>query len=357
MKNLKLLLLATSLVFSGGCSFLQSFHSQSPGYIDALFKEQRYSKAQSILNNITPEHPDYTALMAQKKRLQDLIKKLEADTLSRVKTLQQQNKWHQAQQALKQAKASLPQSQTLLKAEKDFLIARKKRIDELNMQLNIHKGIWLRDAEPLIDAIVNTQPDNYERRQQQQRFKQEKFRTLKDLVRCAHEAMDKELYELGRHCLELVEEIDQENRYSKNLQPARTKLQRYDHSWHQQQIKVSDALLKELKQGYSHENLLRASQHLQKLTSHNQTKDEQQYSTLLKQELDRGIAQSMDAGRKLYSEGKITEALSIWISLRKITPENEALEAHINRAQRVLDKLERLEKQQPAPAYKPAPTE
>ena len=354
MMSLKLLLMLISFSLLGACSILESFHSQSPQYIEILLKEKHYHKAQNILQQISPEHPDYPALMAQKKRLQKLIDKLEKDTLTRVPQLQQQNKWQQAWQMLQSARASLSENSQLQKAEQDFLAARKKRINELNMKINIHKGIWLRDVEPLLDAIIQTQPDNYERQKQQQVFKQEKTQTLKNLAHCAKQAMNEELYELGRRCLTLVNRLDRQHKYSQSLQQAKMKLQDHDKAWHQRQIKISNELLKELKQGYSHDNLLRASRHLQKLSSHKQSTEEKQYSKMLKQELDKGIAQNMDAGRKLYSEGKITEALSIWISLRQITPNNEVLEAHISRAQRVLKKLERLGKQQ-SPVTKTSP--
>ncbi len=346
MNHLKKLLLLMGLSLLGGCSFLQSFHSQSTEYVEVLIQEKQYSRAENVLQHISPSHPDYPALMAQKKRLHKLSNKLEKNALAQVRKLRKQNKWQQALQTLHSARTSLPESQLLRKAEQDFLAARNKRINELNMKIDIHKGIWLKDAEPLLDAIVRTQPDNYVRQQQQQQFKLEKARTLKNLARCAREAMDEELYELGRHCLELVNKIDRERQYTESLKQAKVKLQQHDHAWRQQQIKLSGELLKELKQGYSHDNLLRASRHLQKLSSHDQSAEEKQYSSMLKQELDKGIAQNMDAGRQLYSAGKVTEALSIWTSLRQITPDNEALEAHISRAQRVLKKLERLEKQQ-----------
>ena len=336
------------LVLLGGCSFLQSFHSQSPEYIDTLIREQQYGKAQRLLEHISPSRPEQAALLARKKRLVSLIAQFESRTLAEVAELRRQNHWQKAEEKLAQARARLPDSPVLQKAGQEFIAARQRRIEQLNMQIDIHKGIWLRDVEPLLDAIVRTQPDDYERQQQLRQFRRDKARILKSLVRCAREAMAAELYETGRRCLNLADQIDSQNRYGKELQSARLKLQRHDHAWHRKQIETSDALLKELKQGYSHDNLLRTSRHLQKLNSHNQTADEKQYSALLQQELDKGIAQSMDAGRQLYSEGRIKEALNIWTRLREIAPDNEVLEAHIARAQRVLEKLQRL-KQQPSP--------
>jgi len=342
MNNFKKIVLLLSFSLLGGCSFLQSFHSQSPEYIEVLIQEKQYSRAQNILQNINSNHTNDSTLQEQKKRLKYLSRKLENDTLAQLAAFKKQNEWQKAKQTLRQAQMSLPTSEILQDAEKIFIAARKKRINELNMQLDIHKGIWLRDAEPLLDAIIQTQPDNYERRKQQKQFKQEKSRSLSRLANCAKEAINAELYESGRHCLALVDKIDSEHKYDETLKQSRVKLLHHDHIWQQQQIKISDELLKELKQGYSHDNLLRASLHLQRLSRYKQTKETQQYNNRLRQELDAGIKQNMDAGRQLYSEGKITEALNIWTSLRKITLDNEALEAHISRAKRVLEKLEQL---------------
>lgn len=352
---LKIFLILISLNLLSACNFLPLLHSHSPQYIKILIKEKHYNQAQDILQKISPGHPDYRILMAQKKRLQNLINKLEKKTLIQLQRLQQQNKWQQAWKTLQGARASIPENRALLKAEKDFIVARKKRINELNMKINIHKGIWLKDAEPLLDAMLKTRPDNYNRRQQQQKFKQEKKQTLKNLAHCAKQAMNEDLYELGRRCLSLVNKIDHQHRYTQSLQQAIIKLQHHDHAWHQRQIRISDELVKELKQGYSHDNLLRASRHLRELSSHNQSTERKQHRNILKKELDRGIAQRMDAGRKLYSEGKITEALTIWTSLQQITTNNEVLEAHINRAQRVLKKLKELGKQQ-SPTGKISPS-
>ncbi|MDY6980925.1 MAG: hypothetical protein SV201_13685, partial [Pseudomonadota bacterium] len=53
--------------------------------------------------------------------------------------------------------------------------------------------------------------------------------------------------------------------------------------------------------------------------------------------------QRMESARRLYSQGKIQQALQVWESLHSIDPGNQQLEAHIERARRVLEKLQRLQ--------------
>ena len=71
--------------------------------------------------------------------------------------------------------------------------------------------------------------------------------------------------------------------------------------------------------------------------------------TAFKQELDsrikQNVAQGIKLGRRLYSQGQIEQALAIWNDLREIDPLNEYLISHIERAQRVIDNLDKLKNQ------------
>jgi hypothetical protein len=102
-------------------------------------------------------------------------------------------------------------------------------------------------------------------------------------------------------------------------------------------------LIAELKQGYSQDNLKRARQQLNVLEKQN---NRNRTSIKLRKELNKryrqGIDQKIAAGRRLYSDGKIQEALDIRNSLLEIDPDNQKLQEHIDRAERVLAKLQRL---------------
>jgi len=62
----------------------------------------------------------------------------------------------------------------------------------------------------------------------------------------------------------------------------------------------------------------------------------------LKERLNAGVKQRFEAARSLYSKGKIQEALSIWLELKELEPENIKLQSHINRAEKILTKLKKL---------------
>ena len=77
----------------------------------------------------------------------------------------------------------------------------------------------------------------------------------------------------------------------------------------------------------------------------------------LEAELDGAIGKrvkrGMEESRRLYSQGKIQQALDNWRELNQLDPENEEIKAHIARAERVLAKLRELSEKQPAAKVPP----
>jgi len=66
------------------------------------------------------------------------------------------------------------------------------------------------------------------------------------------------------------------------------------------------------------------------------------------------VNQGIELGRKLYSQGQVEQALAVWNKLRDLDPDNENLLSHIDRAERVLEKVKKLrEEQKPAAATQP----
>ena len=56
------------------------------------------------------------------------------------------------------------------------------------------------------------------------------------------------------------------------------------------------------------------------------------------------IKRGIETGRTHYRRGQIQPAVDTWNELVRLEPDNEELNAHIARAQRVLDNLDQLKK-------------
>ncbi len=75
-------------------------------------------------------------------------------------------------------------------------------------------------------------------------------------------------------------------------------------------------------------------------------------------ELDRYTELLLDTGNSLYREGRIEAAMSSWRAVLDLDPENQQARDNLSRAQRVVDNLERLRKEQKeAPIASPVKAE
>lgn len=335
-------LLALQLLF-GGCAYLSSFSSELPEKIDTLIQQQEYGEALAMLEYVRPSHADYTQLMQQKKRIEKLIPDYETKTIQKARKLTRQEQWYPAQQAYEQALAKVPQSKKLREAQEEFLNQRDNYLKQLELTLLLNRANWLIKNAPVQKEIVRVIPDDYQRYEELRNYPEKVDETAEQLVKCVQSALDASNYDLASTCLKLAERIGSENIDQEQLAVANKKLAVAEKAETRKQNDRTRALIAELKQGYSQDNLRRARHQLDVLQKQN---SRDATSIKLRKQLDKryreGIDQKIAAGRRLYSSGKIQEALDVWNSLLEIDPGNQKLEAHIDRAERVLKKLQRL---------------
>ena len=79
--------------------------------------------------------------------------------------------------------------------------------------------------------------------------------------------------------------------------------------------------------------------------------DDRQYTQVraFKKELNAriksNVTQGIELGRKLYSQGEIKQALAVWNKVRELDEDNQYLISYIKRAERVLKKLDKLQRE------------
>jgi len=327
----------------GGCAYISSYSTDLPDKIDTLIQQQEYGEALQLLEYARPSHADYKRLMQQKKRIETLITKYERQIIQKADKLTRQGQWYPAEQTYEQAIKKVPQSKNLRKAQQAFLIKRDNYLKQLELSLLLNRANWLIKNAPTQKEIVRVLPDDYQRYEELRDYPDKVDEAADQLVGCVQSALDAGDYNLAETCLKLAERIGSENVDKKQLAVAKKKLAQAEKTEVRKQNDITRALIAELKQGYSQDNLRRARHQLnvlEKQNSRNKT------SIKLRKELNKryrqGIDQKIAAGRKLYSNGKIQEALDVWNSLLEINPDNQKLQGHIDRAERVLKKLQRL---------------
>ncbi len=346
MKKLLLATILVSNVLLSGCAYFGSLGADVPEKIDRLIAEQQYGQALDILEYIKPDNPNYSRLMRQKNTLLTLASKLEKKTIDDARQFVKKNEWYKAQLAYEQALEKLPDSTRLTKHQQDFLDRRNKHLNRLELKLVLNKAHWLIANTPVQQEIIRVLPDAERRYAELKDYRIQKEKTAQRLLEFTFQALDRKDYSGASQMLSLIDKLAVDTLDRKQLGEAHQRLKKVRRQRQIQQEKKTRELIAALRQGYSHEGLQRARQQLDFINSNRKL---YRSSRALYQELEqlyrKGIEQRIRAGRDLYSQGRIEEALKIWQSLQEIDTHNQKLKEHIERASRVLDKLRRLEKE------------
>lgn len=338
-----LLLLLTALP---GCAYLASFGSHLPETIERQIDAGEYGKVLDTLRWIKPDHPHYARLMRLRETARRKARQLEKGALHEAVRLERRGDWFGAEQRYVQALERYPQGEKLRQAHRAFLARRARYLHELELALLINRANWLIQNAPIRTEVVRVLPEDYRRYPALRDYDRQVRKTARGLDQCLREALAEKRIDLLETCLELRLKLDPQHLDKSLIGAARKTLAAYRNRQRRKENDTSRKLIAELKQGYSHENLLRARRHLDRLAEQPATDPA---SRTLRRELAaqfrQGIEQGIAAGRERYSHGDVAGALTIWQPLAKIDPANEKLADHIARAVRVLEKLERLRKE------------
>ena len=343
MRFISALIIIIGILALSGCAYLNSFSSKLPDKIEELSQEKKYGEALDILAYIKPTNPDYAILMKQKKKLTLIVTELEQKTIKDSRKYLAQKKWLKTQTILESALTKIPDNEAVNKEYDEFIIKRDAHLKNIEIALVQNKAHWLIENTSVKQSIERILPDAEDKYSELKDFRLQITRISDKLVDCVEFSLKRKKWLQANKCYELVKKLDPEALSKKQNKVILTQLLSVQRQNEKSINDKSKTLIVELKQGFSHENLLRAHQHLV-LISHqeNATVKMKKLSRELEKKYRQRIKEGIDAGRKLYSSGKIEASLKVWNALLVIDVQNEKLREHINRANRVVENLARI---------------
>lgn len=371
------LLCATIL---SGCAYVQSFRGDLSGQIDRWMEQHEYGKIIETVDHVSPSRSEYKELAAKRDEAVKRAREYEKSVISHARALTRANDWYKASRLYEAALEKVPQSKPLNKAYADFLRQREAYLAELNRRILLSKGNRLRIEVPAQKEILRVDPDDYEARRRYRELDRDAVETAEALTRCAETSIRAADYTLAKRCAKLANELRPSEESEALLALATRRLNRvYAMRKPKSQPKPKPAKARkkapkaaaaaapgankasqaDLMQAYLRaweENDLEAARgYMQRLRA--KDKDSPKLKKL-EAELNASIAvrvkQGIGFGRELYSDGQIQPALDEWRELLKLDPDNKELQDHIARAERVLEKIEKLSERHKAPARPPA---
>jgi tetratricopeptide (TPR) repeat protein len=339
--------LILTLVTLNGCAFFYSFDKDLDSRINQWLREHEYSKALDALEHVREGHSQYAQLQKRKKQVQQAAQRFEKLKLREISAHIEAEDWQAAESLLNYSMAKLPDSRKLHDAYNDFIQKRGLYLKGLYYQLYINKAEWLVKNKDVQEELFRTMPDDQATKKATEKHREEIVTVYQQLIVCGLEGQNIGDLELAEQCYLLANELNPSQTLQKTITEIQAQLARKQKKkallLSERGRKLLESAKATLKQG----DLKVTLQAYQKIPR----KDKKHaLVTAFKQELDarirENVSQGIELGRRLYSQGQIEQALAIWNDIRELDPDNEYLISYIDRAQRVIEKLDRLKSQE-----------
>ena len=340
----RLLLIMLLLLFTSGCAGLRLMWAQDPlGEIDEALAEEDLNRAYTIIEQLPRRHGQHEEVQAQRPRLEEKASAFEQQRIARAEELAAEERWGAAVDELDDALARWSHGEALQEARERIREQEHRALLGLRADLALAESRWLlreQERRELLDGFAAPAASEH-----RQRLTQRRESLSEELRYLAGELRDEDWTRV-RHLMESAlalstEEEDEEDRAL--LEEAQKQLAEKDASRrarHQASLRerISDDLDRYAESNRI-EDLVRARTHLGENPDDGLQEEYRKVRELVKQRVEQDIAR----GDSLYARGAYREALEHWKGLVPLAPEHEGLRSRLNRLERVLQSLERLE--------------
>lgn len=338
-------ILLFSVLLFPGCTLLESYSSDVNNKVESYIRDKQYQRALSLIDYVGPTNINYSQLQKRRKQLLQIISTYEIRTVATAQSLARKQEWYKALALIEDAMHNLPHSEKLQNTYHDISARREAILQEVDIQLALNHANKLSRDIPLLQKTMNLVPDQAERRYDLDNRSEERNTATQLLLECAQKTINEKRYSLASECVEAGYALQPDKQFKQQLDAYNSKIVNFVVQQQNLELQSAGELLEKLRHGYSYDNLAATREMIDSLTQHNiKGKKHSQIIQQLSTHLSTGIEQRIATGQQLYSAGKIQEALAIWHELNNIDPDNSKLQSYIDRAERVLDKLQTLSK-------------
>lgn len=361
MIRLRLLWLLPLLALTqAGCALFTTY-SKGEAQIDQWVENEQYGRALKALGRVDPKDPDYLAAAAKRRQVEALAARYEHEVRQRNNALLKQGKWAAALDSYDEALDRLPDS-VLLKDGLAQLHRRQAReLEQLELQRLLDHGNWLKQTLPTFRDISRVDPRSGSAQRRLEEVQREAEVLADELTLNGNRALANNQLDQAEELLSLADDLSDapaikeslkklQQQQSDSARKARSerqrRLQRQQEAERSRQQTI-EALLTEFDRAFEKREFNQARLHLQALADHNL--ETNRYRTL-QQKLSRAVAQEssrlFNLGVNAYSRGNFEQAAASWREVLALQPDHKQAQENLQRAERVLDKIERLKQKQ-----------
>ncbi len=358
MNRCKLISVVLLITFVQGCAYISARSSNLLEKIDLLVEQQYYGQAQAILSKVPTSHPDYSQVLVLTETVDKQAKAYEQQALAEGDELEQAGRWQVAIEHYEQALSLLPSSEPLTQALQALQLKRDQRVATLELNQLIAQGEWLRQRDLTREELMLITPSSWFKARRQEDAQRESKKVAVALGKEGELALAQGELLRAQKILDLAWQLDptpeietaRKNLVTQQEQVAANKLrsQVADQQKQRQAVMNSRKHMRKILQGsfqqaLADRELSDALDYIARLKLLGELdEDEQQLVQQLEFLIEKQVNEGLNLGVEHYGLGEYQEAIASWQRVLEVDPENRQAQAHITRAERILEKLQRL---------------
>ncbi len=335
-----------------GCAQFARLRPVTPEQIDAWLADQNYGSALAALSDIPANAPQRDLLISRRAQVLSQAHEYEQAELELVRNKEEDQDFASAFTELRIALANYPQSKLLVKEQQRLLPQQQRELRDIHDQLLITRVQYLFEALSLQGKLAQLDPDFS--MQQLTDLRTELERSSGDLLECGQHSMREGKLTRAELCLTLAKRI-QDTQLTRaaliTLEQQRsqriTRVQRSQEKTKRQQV---DRLLTHANEALARDDLPGARRALDDLLALDANNTD---ALTLSDAVNAAIAarseELLRQGNQLYRSGNIDQAKRTWEQGLLIDPGNAQLLANVQRAERVLQNLQELQRKESQP--------
>jgi tetratricopeptide (TPR) repeat protein len=354
-----LLFLFISLL-QGGCVLTTSYAKLEP-QLEQWESDREYGRTLDALGQIDPKDPNYIKASAARKQVEKHAADYEQQVRKETYQKQMKGDWAAALDQYDEALNKHPKSVVIKDGLAKLHLQQRETLDTLERKRLIQHGEWLRDVLPVYRDIARVDPRSSEAQNRLKRIIGEAGTISQELALIGNKALADNDTDTAEETLPLAFDLNKDPVIEESLNALRsqqkiaTEKQRATRRKHEQQRqreqdkkeRTLNAIVKRYDTAFAKQDFFVAQQQLAELE-----KVEPTYSKLtlmqgtLKKAVDDKVSTLFDAGVSAYSRGLFEQAAREWRSVLKLNPNHQQAKENLERAEKVLKKIERLKEKQ-----------
>ncbi len=342
------------------CTQLTTFPQEDlNAQVDGWIAADEYGKAIEAIHYVQPEHPQYQELKNRQESVLELAQNYEKSISERVNKLIGENLWDSALNLIDQAKKNYPGGQLIYEADNKLHKLQAEQITKLEQRLVISRAKWMEEALPVYKNLININPKNTSLNLYVDQLEYEAESLAKQLTWMAEQAIDDKHFKTAQLRLalanniapepqrtELLNKIIMKNEKNKKIVQS-NKINQEIKQQQKNDSQYQQALFDNIERSYN-SGWLAVTKNL--ISQLDETEQQSPEIIQLSHEVDKAIEQQVTSlfsqADKLYEEGQFEMAIGKWQSVLIYEPDNESALENIQRAEKVIEKIEHLREKQ-----------